>query len=63
MSVLRLYNVGIQLHCLYSVQPRHYVLVPDTCALTVTKDAEDTHDSKDSGKDLEINNKCKLRVM
>ena len=38
------------------------LLVPDTCALTVTKDAEDTHDSKSNGKDLKINNKFELRV-
>ena len=61
MSVLRIYTyVGVKLHCLYSVQPRHYFCL--TCALTVTNDAEDTHDSKSSGKDLEINNKCELRV-
>ena len=51
---------GVKLHCLYSVQPRHHLCL--TRALTVTNDAEDTHNTKSSGKDLEINNKCKLRV-
>ena len=51
---------GVNLYCLYSVQPRHHLCL--TRALTVTNDAEDTHNTKSSGKDLEINNKCKLRV-
>ena len=49
-----------KMHCLYSVQPRHYFCL--TRVLTVAKDAEDTHDSKGSGKELKINNKCKLRT-
>ena len=38
------------------------LLVPGTCALTVTKDAEHPHDTKGNGKDLKINNKCKVRA-
>ena len=41
------------------------LLVPGICkcALTVTKDTEDPHDTKASGKDLEINNKASLELM
>ena len=33
------------------------------CALTVTKDAEDPHNTKGNGKDLEINNNASLELM
>ena len=32
------------------------------CTLTVTKEAEDTHDTNGNGKDLEINKEYKLRA-